>query len=182
MYPVMRILIGVVVSSVAILLFSNYQGFILKPTDDPIWRDSVAATAALAPAKSAANAVASGPGATIFNTKCAACHQPNAQGIPGVFPPLVGSAFAQGDPSVPIRIVLHGFAGKINRGGKDINGAMTPFQDLLTDDEIAAVLTHVRSSWGNKAPAVDPAMVKAIREKTKTHVAQMQEEELQKPI
>jgi mono/diheme cytochrome c family protein len=91
------------------------------------------------------------PGATLFAQNCAACHQPQGQGIKGAFPALAGDAFVQGDARTVASLLLHG------RGG------MPNFSDELSNAEIAAVLTHVRSSWGNAAPPISEATVAEVR-------------------
>lgn len=106
-------------------------------------------------------------GGAVFQAKCLACHQANGQGIPGVFPPLAASEWVTGKPEVLANILLHGIDGKITVKGTEYNGQMPAFKDLLKDDEIAAVLTHIRSTWGNNAPAVDEKLVASIREATK---------------
>lgn len=121
---------------------------------------------------------AGGPGAAVFNAKCAVCHQMTGEGIPGVYPTLKGSALATGDPSLPIRVVLHGFQGPIERNGRTYNGVMQPWQNELSDQEIADVLTYVRTSWGNAAAAIDAAAVKDVRDKTKGRVTAWTEAEL----
>lgn len=125
---------------------------------------------------------AGGPGAAVYNAKCAVCHQMNGQGIPGVYPTLAGSAYATGDPVKPIMIVLHGFQGPIVRNGRNYNGVMQPWQNELTDQQIADVLTYIRSSWGNSAAAVDAAAVTAVREKTKGKIGAYTEAELEAAI
>ncbi|AWV90717.1 cytochrome-c oxidase [Bradymonas sediminis] len=102
-------------------------------------------------------------GASVYATSCASCHQDKGQGMPGVFPPLVGDPVViDEDPSDHIRIVLEGLQ------GKEINGVayaspMTAFAAILDDKEIAAVVNHERTSWGNDAPTVTPADVAKIR-------------------
>lgn len=86
-----------------------------------------------------------------FTDNCAACHQEDGKGIEGAFPALAGDKFVLGDPANAIRTVLNGRAG------------MPTFKDDLSDDQISAALTHVRTSWGNKDSAVTPAMVAALR-------------------
>jgi len=86
-----------------------------------------------------------------FMATCSACHQPTGKGIPGAFPALAGDAFVQGDPAKVVAVVLNG------RGG------MPSFKADLSDTQIAAALTYVRSAWGNHASAVTPAMVAAVR-------------------
>ncbi len=106
-------------------------------------------------------------GSAIFQAKCAACHQPNGQGIPGLFPPLAASEWVTGKPEVLANILLHGIDGKITVKGTDYNGQMPAFKDLLKDDELAAVLSYIRSDWGNKAEKIDETLIKNVREATK---------------
>ena len=96
---------------------------------------------------------------------CSVCHQPTGQGLPGAFPPLAGSAIINGPAEVPIAIVLHGLQGPIKVKGVEFNGQMAAWAQL-SDDQIAAILTYERSSWGNAAPAVVPADVAAVRAAT----------------
>lgn len=107
-------------------------------------------------------------GSAIFQAKCVACHQANGQGIPGVFPPLAASEWVTGKPEILANILLHGINGKINVKGTDYNGQMPAFKDLLKDDELTAVLSYIRSDWGNKAEAIDETLIKNVREATKT--------------
>jgi cytochrome c6 len=90
-------------------------------------------------------------GKTLFAKNCAACHQAAGQGIPGAFPALAGNAFVKGAPADVATVLLKG------RGG------MPDFSGSLDDGEIAAVLTFVRSSWGNAAPSVSQQEVAATR-------------------
>lgn len=90
-------------------------------------------------------------GAEVFSQSCAACHQPQGQGIPGAFPALVGNPFVQGPAQPVAHVILNG------RGG------MPKFSGDLTDDQIAAVATYVRGAWGNKAAPVTTAAVTAER-------------------
>jgi mono/diheme cytochrome c family protein len=108
-------------------------------------------------------------GRQIYGTYCSVCHQPTGLGAPPLNPPLAGSDWVmQEGPSRLIRLVLNGVQGPIQVNGQAYNGAMPPWRDLLTDEQIAAVLTFVRQNqgWGNTASAVTPAQVSAIREKT----------------
>lgn len=104
-------------------------------------------------------------GAQLYAAKCAACHQASGLGIPGVFPPLSGSEWVLGSDKVLVQIPLHGVSGPLQVKGETYNGAMPSF-NALADEEIAAVLTFVRSQWGNNAPPVTSATVKAGRETT----------------
>jgi len=99
----------------------------------------------------------------VYGNKCSACHQLTGEGLPGVFPPLKGSAVVTGaDPTEHIRTVLHGLSGK-PIGGVTYGAAMPPFADQLSDEEVAAVLSYERTSWGNQAKPVKPEEVVARR-------------------
>lgn len=105
-------------------------------------------------------------GAAVYQSRCVACHQATGQGLPGVFPPLAGSEWVAGPDTKVARIVLRGVTGKLTVKGTAYNGAMPAFADQLNDAEIAAVLTHVRSQWGNTASPVKPETVAAARADT----------------
>lgn len=90
-------------------------------------------------------------GKTLFAKNCAACHQADGRGIPGAFPALAGSALAIGAPAEATEVLLKG------RGG------MPDFSGSLDDADIAAVLSYVRASWGNRAAPVVDAEVGALR-------------------
>lgn len=111
--------------------------------------------------------VAAIDGGEIFQGKCAACHQANGAGLPGVFPPLAGSEWVLGNAERLAHIPLHGIQGKLTVKGTAYNGMMPVFGELLTDAEIAAVLTYIRSQWGNKASEVTEETVKKVRQATK---------------
>jgi mono/diheme cytochrome c family protein len=116
--------------------------------------------------KPAGGAASAADGATIFAARCAACHQATGAGLPGVFPPLAGSNWVNGRDTTVIQIVLHGIQGSLTVNGVTYNGAMPTFGAQLSDAEIAAVLTHVRSHWGNTAGAVGAPQVTAQRAAT----------------
>ena len=100
---------------------------------------------------------------------CGMCHRPDGQGLAAAgFPPLAGSEWVTGDSNRLIKVTLHGLAGPIDVGGISYPGLvpMTPFKDLLSDEEVAAVLTYVRNAFGNKAEAMTPEAVARIREST----------------
>jgi|SRR4051794_6648060 mono/diheme cytochrome c family protein len=97
------------------------------------------------------------------NLGCAICHQNDGLGKPGQFPPLAGSEWAQGAPSRMIRIPLCGLSGPITVKGQAWNAAMPNVGSILTDDQLAAVLTYIRKSWGNTASEITPDMVKKVR-------------------
>jgi mono/diheme cytochrome c family protein len=104
-------------------------------------------------------------GGQVFTAKCAACHQATGLGIPGVFPPLAGSEWVRGSDKVLVQIPLHGISGTLQVKGASYHGTMPSF-NTLSDAEIAAVLTYVRSHFTNSASAVSPATVTAGRAAT----------------
>jgi mono/diheme cytochrome c family protein len=111
---------------------------------------------------------ATAKGRAIYQKICAACHQPDGMGKDGVAPPLAGSEWVlaeQGDRLV--RIVLNGMNGPVYVKDREWNLAMPPWRESLKDDEIAVVLTYVRSKIGdNKAGAIKPELVSAARQET----------------
>ena len=117
-------------------------------------------------------------GEQVYTQVCIACHQANGQGLPGAFPPLVGSDWVTGDPERPIKVVLHGLQGEIEIGGTTYNSIMTPQGSILSDEEIANVLTYVRSTWGNAADAVTTEQVTKVREATADRTSPWQVSEL----
>jgi nitrite reductase (NO-forming)/hydroxylamine reductase len=101
-------------------------------------------------------------GKAVYQTNCAACHQATGMGLPGAFPPLAGSDYLQGDRNKVLGAALFGLSGPITVNGKDYNNVM-PSMGYLSDDELAAALSYVLSSWGNDYPAVSVAEVAALR-------------------
>ncbi|HYL27214.1 MAG TPA: cytochrome c [Candidatus Nitrosotalea sp.] len=116
---------------------------------------SAAAGASAAPA-------AAGNGASVFSANCASCHGANGQGSPGVFPPLAANPVVTGDPKTVIHIVKYGLTTAITVGGKPYHGMMPAWSPQIGDADIAAVLTYVRSSWGNNAAPIAAADVSAV--------------------
>jgi cytochrome c oxidase subunit 2 len=93
-------------------------------------------------------------GEKIYAANCVACHQASGQGMPAMkAPALAGNKLVTGEEQEPIDTLLNGRP----------NTAMQPFAQTLSDAEIAAVITYLRNSWGNKASDVQPAEVKARR-------------------
>jgi mono/diheme cytochrome c family protein len=122
------------------------------------------------PSKSAsttpqATAPVAADGAQMFASRCSSCHQATGVGLPGVFPPLAGSEWVNGDASKVAEILLLGIDGPITVKGATFHGVMPAFGHQLSDAEIAAVASYVRSSFGNKSPAVTADVVKAERAK-----------------
>ena len=89
-------------------------------------------------------------GREIFEKTCAACHQPNGLGKEGTAPPLVGSEWVLAPSGDRIaRIVLYGLTGPINVKGQQWSLTMVPWRDNYNDEQLAAVLTFVRSKLGD---------------------------------
>lgn len=105
-------------------------------------------------------------GAAIYAARCAACHQATGTGLPGVFPPLAASEWVVGKDETLAAIVLRGIGGPLTVRGTVYDGAMPAFAAQLQDAELAAVLTFVRSQWGNTAPAVSAETVARVRSAT----------------
>ena len=92
-------------------------------------------------------------GKRIYTQNCVVCHQTSGLGMPGQFPPLVGSEWVVGGDWVAdnhlVSILLHGMQGAVQVKGVTYNNAMPPWKQLK-DDQIAAVLTYIRSEWGSR--------------------------------
>jgi mono/diheme cytochrome c family protein len=93
-------------------------------------------------------------GAKVFESNCKVCHQLNGIGIENNFPPLANSEWVNGPTNRLVAIILHGIDGEITVQSKKYKGTMPPFKDRLPLKDIAAVLTYIRNSWGNRSSAV----------------------------
>jgi len=114
------------------------------------------------PQSGAAAAVAQGK--KVYESVCGICHGTDGLGKPGQAPPLAGSDMVNcAGINRLIHIPLAGLNGPIQVSGKDWNMAMAPMGAALPDDSLAAVLTYIRSSWGNQASAVTGDDVKKVR-------------------
>lgn len=102
-------------------------------------------------------------GKQLFAANCVACHQATGLGLPGVFPPLDGSEWVVGDQRTLANILLHGVEGEISVRGVVYNGAMPAFKQL-SDAQLAAVASHVRTSWSNRADAIGATLVAQQRQ------------------
>ena len=94
-------------------------------------------------------------GQEVYKNICQACHQPDGRGQEKLAPSLVGSELALAPAEVPTRILLNGKEGAV--------GLMPPVGSVLSDEQIAGVLTYVRREWGQDASPVEPAVVKEVR-------------------
>ena len=102
-------------------------------------------------------------GKAVYENVCGLCHGNDGMCKPGQAPPFAKSAWALGTPNRMIRIPLAGLAGPVQVAGTEWNLAMPAMGAALPDDDLAAVLNYIRQSWGNKASAVTPEQVKAVR-------------------
>ncbi|HRH96935.1 MAG TPA: DUF1080 domain-containing protein [Prosthecobacter sp.] len=112
-----------------------------------------------------AAAVVEHPGKLVYDALCLNCHQPEGKGLPGIYPSIIGSDWAGGDPQRLIKMLLHGLSGPIRVNGEEFKQlAPLPMPPMgLNDEQVADVLSYVRANFGNKAPAVTAEQVKAVR-------------------
>jgi mono/diheme cytochrome c family protein len=120
-----------------------------------------------APAPSSpARAPADSPGAKLYTQHCAACHGDQGEGAPGIYPALAGSrAVTMHTPANLVHILLEGGFPPATQGNPRPFG-MPPFATVLSDDDVARLLTHIRGSWGNQGGAVsafDVARYRSMR-------------------
>ncbi|TAM85899.1 MAG: c-type cytochrome [Candidimonas sp.] len=122
-------------------------------------------TPASSPAGGAASTFDASAGSQLFAAHCSACHGAQGAGVPGVFPPLAGNPVVNDkDPTEHMTVVLHGLHGKaIN--GTTYAAQMPSFAAQLSDEQIANIIDHERTSWGNHAPTVTAKDVAAVRAK-----------------
>lgn len=123
-------------------------------------------------------------GTTLFHKEgsCGTCHQDDGNGLKGVYPPLTESEWVTGSKDRLIKLALHGLWGPIEVNGVKYSGQvpMTALGGTFNDKEMAAVLTYVRTSWGNEASLVTPKEVEKVRAATKDRKMFYKPEELLK--
>jgi mono/diheme cytochrome c family protein len=102
-------------------------------------------------------------GKTVYDAHCQSCHGADGRGMPPHYPPLAGNQSIQMSSAVnPIRMVLNGGFPPGTAGNKMPYG-MPPFAQLLSDDEVAAVVTYTRTSWGNRGEAISARQANELR-------------------
>ncbi|WP_212003546.1 PQQ-dependent sugar dehydrogenase [Chitinophaga sp. HK235] len=145
------------------------KGFPL-PHDDRILRitalrpgEKVPATATRETAKATTVTITS-TGAGIYKNYCEACHKPDGKGVPSSFPALAGNKLVTSDAKLLIQTILQGRTGDTKSKTSTYSEQMPAF-NFLKDEEIAAVATYIRSSWGNSADSISTDNVT----KTKQH-------------
>ena len=94
-------------------------------------------------------------GARVYITNCSSCHQIDGRGVSGAFPPLAGNPVVTGDPKRVIAIVKFGSRGRERVESRGYDGVMPAWNGLISDADIADVVTYIRSAWNNAAPPVD---------------------------
>jgi mono/diheme cytochrome c family protein len=105
-------------------------------------------------------------GKAIYEQTCLPCHQADAGGVPGMNPPLRKSPYVQGAPARLIGIVLQGLNDGVEIDGDTYSNPMPAFGGVLKDQEIADVLSYLRSHFGNKAAPIGKPQVSRIRQAT----------------
>jgi len=114
------------------------------------------------PAALASPAASVAAGQKIYLQYCLSCHMMDGGGVPNMNPPLSNTSYVKGDKSKLIKVVLNGLPPSTDIDGQSYSNTM-PAQTALTDQQVADVLTYVRSSFGNKYPAIKLADVKAAK-------------------
>ena len=104
-----------------------------------------------------------GDGAALYEQNCASCHQADGGGLAGTFPPLAGDpVVTDEDPTRHVEIILEGLADK-KIEGTSYASKMPGFAGSLGDSEVAAIVNHERTNWGNDAPTLTEEEVAEIR-------------------
>jgi mono/diheme cytochrome c family protein len=116
-----------------------------------------------ATAAEAKNPASASDGGAVYMANCSSCHQSNGQGLAGAFPPLAGNPVVTGNPTAVIAIVKNGLDGKVVVNGQAYSGIMPHWGGVLSDEQIASVVTYIRASWHNNAPGVSVADVRALK-------------------
>jgi mono/diheme cytochrome c family protein len=126
-------------------------------TNAPITPTTATSSSSLLPA-----GVADTPGARLYAQICATCHMADGNGVANLQPPMRGSAVVAGDPDYLIRVVLEGATKVLPVNRPRYSNTMPPM-NVLTDEQIATVLTFVREQFGNKASAINAGAVAKVR-------------------
>jgi mono/diheme cytochrome c family protein/glucose/arabinose dehydrogenase len=119
-------------------------------------------------------------GKVTYANLCAACHQPHGHGLDGLAPPLVDSDWVLGKPDVTARIILHGLGGPVKVGNRTWDLSMPPM-GMLSDEEVAGVLTYIRREWEHNGSPVDAKFVAGIRKQYADHPNSWTADELRPP-
>lgn len=117
-------------------------------------------------------------GENIYGRVCSTCHQSNGEGVEGAFPTLVGTDYVNGKVSRFAGIIIHGLYGEMEVNGVSYNGNMPAWGEQISDEEVAAVMTFVRNSFGNNSTDVPIDSIKSYRETFEERTAQWEVGEL----
>jgi mono/diheme cytochrome c family protein len=117
-------------------------------------------------------------GKIYFTQNCQVCHQATGTGMPNVYPPLAGSEYVNGGSRRLGMILLKGLQGPVTVEGHQFNGAMPAWGTSLTDKKISAILTYVRSSFGNTAGPITPDQIADARKEFASHPDSWHESDL----
>ncbi len=119
-------------------------------------------------------------GRVVYGQYCAACHQPHGKGLESLAPGLVKSDWVSDDRL--LAVAMKGLSGPISVNGKPVTGVppIMPPHSFLTDDQMAATLTYVRSAWGNQSKQITPEDVAAYRKEHEGRALPWTEAELKK--
>jgi mono/diheme cytochrome c family protein len=104
-------------------------------------------------------------GRELYSDNCLVCHQANGGGVADLQPPIMGSKKVSGDPATLVRWVLLGSEAERAPGGRRYQNVMPAF-DHLGDEDVAAIVTYVRQTFGAGASPVTPALVAEARKPT----------------
>ena len=102
------------------------------------------------------------PGKAVYTRYCLTCHLADGSGVQNMHPPLTPGSWVGNEPRELIAIMMKGLSGKIEVNGQVYKNFM-PSHAQLTDEELADVLSYIRSSFGNNFEPVTPEMVKKVR-------------------
>jgi mono/diheme cytochrome c family protein len=150
----------VAIITLAVVIFGVAYILLSEPFGQPELGDRRTLSDLRAPAAGAPGAAVDGK--QVFTGNCVACHQATGKGLPGVFPPLDGSEWVNGDERIVANILLHGISGEITVQGNTYKGAMPSFKQL-SNAELAAVATYIRAEWSNKASPMKPELFETER-------------------
>jgi len=163
--PIWIIVLTLLLLFLGAVYFDHHSGWFDKQVYAPY--TSADELASYQPKSGAASMLAHGQ--TVYGTYCGLCHGSDGLGKPAQAPPLAGSEWVAKDITSLARIPLAGLNGPIQVEGRDWNLSMAPMGATLSDADLAAVLTHIRESWGNKYGAVTADQVKEARAAMRGH-------------
>jgi glucose/arabinose dehydrogenase/cytochrome c5 len=107
--------------------------------------------------------VANAQGNQLYTQLCATCHMADGSGVPNMQPSLAASSVVRGDPSVVIRAVLQSPAAVLPADRPKYGNVMPPYGAVLTDAQVADLISYVRQAFGGSASTVTADQVKALR-------------------